>query len=516
MNPIPPELFLAPKWLPLRTDDLYCHTRHIYRAMAYLYGCRFRADLGNILADLRRELYTEPYEQIRFSDYRHALADSDVYVRPGRTLRFFFNVLSATEHLAPTTIRRRALERCASGVLYQQRQTEYQALSPVDGMLNTLVLFERKDPEFARSLAGLEKWRWESEDEGIRYAGARSISWDTAFAMRATLEFAPAVAEQRESLRRAYRFLCGAQLTEEIEGTAENGRDPVLGGWCFSDGKHRWPVSDCTAEAISALLAAHDWDALIPHEEQISQERLRWAAYFLLSRQNAGGGFGTYERRRGSRLLEWINPSEMFGQCMTELSYIECTSSCVQALLRFRAADPQWHAAEIDRAIAAGCRFLRAQQRPDGSFAGFWGINFTYAAFFVTEALLAAGAPADDAVLYKAAHWLLARQLPDGGWGEHWRSCLDGAYRPHERSQVVMTSWALLALLPLVGAGSEAVQKAVEWLAARQKPDGSWPSEAVNGVFFGAAMLDYRYYRVYFPAWALARYARLREAAFRN
>jgi hypothetical protein len=27
-------------------------------------------------------------------------------------------------------------------------------------------------------------------------------------------------------------------------------------------------------------------------------------------------------------------------------------------------------------------------------------------------------------------------------------------------------------------------------------------------VFFGAAMLDYRLYHSYFPAWALARYAR--------
>jgi squalene cyclase len=42
-----------------------------------------------------------------------------------------------------------------------------------------------------------------------------------------------------------------------------------------------------------------------------------------------------------------------------------------------------------------------------------------------------------------------------------------------------------------------------------QTPEGSWPQEAVNGVFFGTAMLDYRLYRSYFPAWALARCAHL-------
>jgi lanosterol synthase len=72
-----------------------------------------------------------------------------------------------------------------------------------------------------------------------------------------------------------------------------------------------------------------------------------------------------------------------------------------------------------------------------------------------------------------------------------------------------MTSWALLALMDVVGARGEAVQRGVAWLAGRQQADGSWPPEAVNGVFFGTAMLDYRLYRSYFPAWALARHAAL-------
>ena len=43
------------------------------------------------------------------------------------------------------------------------------------------------------------------------------------------------------------------------------------------------------------------------------------------------------------------------------------------------------------RAIGRGIRHLRSCQRPDGSYPGTWGINFTYAACFVTEALLTAG-----------------------------------------------------------------------------------------------------------------------------
>ena len=150
-------------------------------------------------------------------------------------------------------------------------------------------------------------------------------------------------------------------------------------------------------------------------------------------------------------------------------------------------------------------QILRGAQRDDGSWAGFWGINFTYGIFHAVRGLRAAGVAADDSALARAAAWLVAHQRADGGWGEHWRSCLDGRYVEHPQSQVVMTSWALLALAETLGASSVAVKRGVAWLEACQRPDGSWPRQAVNGVFFGSAMLEYRLYASYFPAWALGR-----------
>src|SRR5215472_10430353 len=151
----------------------------------------------------------------------------------------------------------------------------------------------------------------------------------------------------------------------------------------------------------------------------------------MLSRQNPDGGFGTYERRRGSLLLERLNPSEMFGNCMTELSYIECTGSAVMALCRLREQHPEILTAQVERAIASGCAFLRRRQRADGSYPGFWGINFTYATWFAVAALRAAGVPADDPALQRAAAWIVARQKPDGGWGEHHAGCLNDTYTEH-------------------------------------------------------------------------------------
>jgi 2,3-oxidosqualene cyclase len=496
VNPTPPEMFLLPKRTPFQPHRFYCHTRLIYMGLAYLYGSRTRADLGSLKDDLRKELYPVPYESIDFAAHRHDLAPTDVYVRPSRWLRFAYDALRVYEGIHSRAFRRRALDVCLRKIVAEQRTSRYEALSPVNGLLNCLALWscDPKHPDLAPSLDGMNRWKWEDDAEGIRYVGARSNTWDTAFAMMGLAE-SPAVAQASvHALRRGYAFLRDAQMSAEIADYSEQGRDPALGGWCFSDGSHGWPVSDCTAEALSAMLKAG-----------FSHERITEAVEFILYRQNADGGFGTYERRRGSSWLEAVNPSEMYGQCMTELSYIECTGSCIGALAHVRAAQPDLFPQRIDDAIAKGVRFLRTCQRRDGSYPGFWGINFTYGIFHAVRGLRAAGVEAQDPAVARAVEWLIGKQRPDGGWGEHYTSCLTAEYVEHSQSQVVMTSWALLALMEVIPADSEPVRQGIVWLEGQQCEDGSWPSQSVNGVFFGSAMLDYRLYKTYFPVWALAR-----------
>ncbi len=509
VNPCPPEMYALPPWLPIHPSKYYCHTRNIYMGLAYLYGKRFRADLGPLAEALRSELFETPYRSIDFRAHRDHVAASDLFVAPSVGVRAAARGMAGYERLHSRGFRRAALASCLDRIVFEQRSTNYQALSPVNGLLDCLALFaaDPNHPDLGPSLDGVEAWRWEDEALGVRYCGARSTTWDTAFAMQSLLA-APAPERFREPLLAGYRFLKGAQRTEEIPGFSEQHRDPALGGWCFSDGAHRWPVSDCTAEAVVALLEMHAAN-LVPAEERIAGERLRQAACFLLQRQNEDGGFGTYERRRGSAFLESINNTEMYGECMTERSYIECTASSLVALCMLR--DAGTSDAVTDQAIARAVAFLRGTQRPDGTFPAFWGVQFTYSAFHVMKALRAAGVPSWDPALVRAAEWLVNHQRSDGGWGEHWSGCLTGRSVEHARSQPVMTAWALLALLEVVGPRSRAVQRGLDFLSAGQQADGGWPDDAPNGVFFGSAMLDYRLYKAYFPVWAFARAEALRQ-----
>ena len=47
--------------------------------------------------------------------------------------------------------------------------------------------------------------------------------------------------------------------------------------------------------------------------------------------QNTTGGYATCEKTRGSKMFEWFNASEVFGEIMVDYDYIECKLLCYVA-----------------------------------------------------------------------------------------------------------------------------------------------------------------------------------------
>jgi squalene/oxidosqualene cyclase-like protein len=493
VRPVLPELLQLPRFVPLHPFRLYCHTRYIYLAMGMLFARRTRFDLSA----LAEELY--PNGRPLASRFRYHVAATDLHhavplvVCPAEWL------MSGYDAMHHAGARRRALARCEDLIARELEATDHLTLSPVNGTLVALALHESEDRwhTVLRVVEGFEYYRFDDAERGLRYSGGRTRTWDTAFALEALLATPLGARDFGEAIRAGYRFLADQQMRVSVAARDPLFPDTATGGWCLGDARQAWPVSDCTAEALAAILSAHAADA-IPLGERISDARLAEAARFVLSRQNADGGFGSYECARASKWLELLNPAEMFTNCMTDRSYVECTGSCLVALSRFRAAFPNTDSGPVARAIARGRGFLLKQQFESGEFHAAWGIFCTYGAFHAVRGLRAAGVPVSAEPLQRAARWLIAHQRADGGWGEDWRGCLEQRYIAGRESQPVQTAWAVLALCEVVGAGHVSVRRGAEWLAAHAGEHGG-----ANGVFFGTAMLDYRLYPVYFPLWAL-------------
>ena len=506
VNAILPEVWGLPRWMPLHPSNWYCHTRLIYMAMAAVYAHRFQAPATPLIISIREELYPHGFANADFASSRNRLREADLYARPSVWLRVGFAFARLFDRLHSKRMRARYVEAMVDRIRWELQTTNHTSISPVSGMLNVLALWLR-DPEDAdglRALAQLDRWIWEDEEGGLRVSGARSASWDTAFALQA-LSTASEIEGANDALRSGANFLRSQQIDVSFEGYQEAYRNDPRGGWCFASGWHGWPVTDCTAEAVLGLLYA-DGDAA-------DATALGDAVRFMLRGQNRDGGFGTYEAQRSVVGLEWMNPAEMFGDSMTEHSYVECTASCLAALAACGSRYPQVMGRAETRAVSRAGTWLRKAQERDGSWRGAWGVQYIYGTLFGIRGLVAAGAGPDDPALRSACRWLLDRQRGDGGWGEHYSGCYTGKYVEHDESQVIQTAWAMIALLEAGDEDWTAITRGARFLTSVQREDGTWPKQDMAGIFFRTALLDYVLYRQYFPLHALGLYEQRRMAA---
>ncbi len=503
LHPIPPEAWLLPYGVPLHPGRMWCHARMVYLPMSWMYGRRAQIPLDPLLVELRTELYNEPYDQIDWVAARRHVDPLDAYTPHTRPLKLTHALLGAYERVASWRLRERALDEVLHQIRYEDEITSHICIGPVNKLYNTLVwhFAAPGGAEVARHLERLPLYLHRDE-RGARMNGYNNSQlWDTAFAMQALMETGRP-GEVEDVVQRAHGFLDASQIPEDPPEAARHYRGHAEGGWPFSNLEHGWPITDCTAEGLEAALASA---SLV--RKPIATERLDKAVSAILRWQNTDGGWASYELRRAGAWLEWFNPSDIFGGIMVDHSYVECTSACLRAL----AAWQRHHGGqlpEVEGAIARGLEFLLAQQRPDGSFLGSWGVCYTYGTWFGIEGMSAAGLPPDHRCVQRAVGFLEKLQQADGGWSEHVVSCAEGRSIPAEGSQAVMTSWALLALMTAGRAEGESVRRGIAWLHEAQHADGTWQDSAIAGVFNRTCSIRYDNYVRVFPLWALGRYER--------
>jgi squalene-hopene/tetraprenyl-beta-curcumene cyclase len=155
---------------------------------------------------------------------------------------------------------------------------------------------------------------------------------------------------------------------------------------------------------------------------------------------------------------------------------------------------------------------MRREQEADGSWFGRWGTNYIYGTWSALCAFNVAGEAPDAPHIRKAVDWLKARQRPDGGWGEDCASYWEERKDECKASTPSQTAWALLGLMAAGEVDSPAVKRGIDYLLACPRDGAKWNEELFTSIGFPRVFyLRYHGYSAYFPLWALARYRNLTQ-----
>ncbi|KAI0406244.1 terpene synthase [Xylaria palmicola] len=509
VNCIPVDLWLLPSWLPFHPSRWWVQCRVVYLPTSYLWSNRCTTTLTPLLAEIRDEIYTEPYDAIPFPRYRNRTAETDAIRKASPLLIFLFAILSFwCNFLRPAWLLRMANKKVSELTKREEANTGFNCLAPVNKAFHMVAAtFEDgvSSDRLRRHREHIDTYLWMGPD-GMTCNGTNGVQvWDTAFAIQAAV--GAGLAEDpkfQPCLNSALGFLERAQLRDNLDDPL---RQPRKGGWPFSTRSNGYIVSDCAAESLKAVLLLQCASSYAP---KINDLRLRECVDTLLLMQNDDGGFSSYEKIRGSRYLELLNPAEVFDGIMVEYSYPECTTAVLTSLVLFRRFFPRYRRQDIAGAIGAATRYIRRAQQPDGSWYGAWAICYTYATFFALQGLESVGEQYHDSDAVRAAcHFLVGRQMDDGGWGEHYTSCVERRYIHHEKSQVVNTAWATLALMHAGYPDPIPIQRGLQLICDRQQRGGDWLQEGLEGVFNRTCLIGYPNYKLYFPVLALGSYAQM-------
>ncbi|KAK6789845.1 hypothetical protein RDI58_013645 [Solanum bulbocastanum] len=372
-NPLPPELWLLPYFLPIHPGRMWCHCRMVYLAMSYLYGRRYVGPINSLILSLRRELYTIPYHHIDWDLARNQCAKEDLYYPHPLVQDILWEGLHKIgEPLLMqwplSKLRKKALNTVMEHIHYEDENTNYICIGPVNKVLNMLCCWvEDPDSQAVKlHLSRIKDYLWLAED-GMKMKGYNgSQLWDVSFGVQAILA-TNLTQEYGVMLKNAHHFIKASQVREHSNGDAKKWyRQHSRGGWPFSTVDNGWIVSDCTAEALKASLLL----SLMPLDivgEVIAPHRLCDAVDLILSLQNSNGGFASYELTRSYAWLEMINPSETFGDITIDYQYVECTSAVIQALQSFKKNYPKHREKEIEACINKALQFIKSMVH--GEFA---------------------------------------------------------------------------------------------------------------------------------------------------
>jgi squalene-hopene/tetraprenyl-beta-curcumene cyclase len=473
---LPPELMLLPAWAPVSIYDFACWARQTVVALSIVLAVRPTRALPFRLDELRG-----PREWTR----------SRGHSATARALALADRALALYGRRAVRPLREAGLAAAERWIVRRQEADgSWGGIQP-PWVYSLIALHLRgyaiAHPLMKAGLDGLERFTVEDEDSR-RLEACQSPVWDTALAIVALADAGTAADDP--VLVRAADWLMDEQVLLAGDWSV---RRPSLkaGGWSFEFDNDYYPDVDDTAEVVLALLRVDHPDA-----DRVEQA-IACAVEWVEGMQDAGGGWGAFDAANTKRMLREL-PFSDFGEVIDPPS-ADVSAHALEMLAALGRADTD--------AARRGLVWLSAEQEPEGSWFGRWGVNHVYGTGASVPALVAAGVPRSDERIRRAVRWLENHQNPDGGWGEDPRSYVDPAAIGRGTSTASQTAWALLAL-HAAGERSLAVRRGIRFLVASQRDDGGWDEPEYTGTGFpGHFYINYHLYRLVFPIMALARCA---------
>jgi len=316
--------------------------------------------------------------------------------------------------------------------------------------------------------------------------------WDTALSVIALAE--SGLRRDHPALVQATEWLISKEVRRVGDWQVKNPTSQP-GGWAFEFKNDFYPDIDDTAMVLLALRLVHTDDDDLSQEREKSYLRgLNW----MLSMQCTDGGWAAFDRDNIKFIFEKIPFADH--NAMIDPPSVDITGRVLE-LLGYVGYDKSYPC--VQKAID----FLKKYQEMDGSWYGRWGVNYIYGTWQVLRGLSAIGEDMNSSYVEKAVRWLKSVQNPDGGWGERCDTYEDASRKGKGPSTPSQTAWGLMGLLACGLYYDSSVEKAVTYLLATQKSDGTWDEDEFTGTGFPKVFyLEYTLYRDYFPLLALGIY----------
>ncbi len=504
---VPPEMLLFPNWCYFNIYEISSWSRGILVPLSVIYA--------------KKPFKKIPPEQGIDELYVGGRANSNLHLRWDTEHVFSWrNFFLFTDRLAHwcegvhiRPLRKKALKKAEKWMLERfERSDGLGAIYPA--MLNAIVAlrylgYSADDPQMIRAMDEFEKLGIDCPEgtpdyptPTFRMQPCFSPVWDTAQVLSTLGEAGVAKTDPR--LLKAADWLLSKEVRHKGDW-AEKVKNVEPGGWYFEFNNEFYPDVDDTGEVLLGLKAVQNPRERYQHE--VEQRAINW----VLAMQCRNGGWAAFDKDNTKKIFQYIPFADH--NAMLDPPTVDITGRILETLACYGYT-------RADKRVEKAVQFILANQEPDGSWFGRWGVNYLYGTFLVLRGLEAMEYSYLEPSVQQAAEWIRMVQNADGGWGE---TCMTYDH-PEQRgvgpSTASQTAWALLGLLAANDTRSDSVAKGIRWLIERQHEDGSWdelmPGRNGESYYTGTGFprvfyLGYHLYKQYFPMLALTTYRKAIE-----